>query len=86
MVLIYLPAKDLRVGYSVSSKVGNAVVRNHIRRCFREDFRILRPQLKPGKYIFAARTSAKEVPHALLTDSMRALLKRADLFGGSESQ
>ena len=80
MVLIYLPYREIRVGYSVSSKVGNAVVRNRIRRYLREDFRLLRPGLKPGRYIFAARTSAKEAAHGVLTGDIRQALKRAKLF------
>ena len=80
MVLMYLPARELRVGYSVSSKVGCAVVRNRIRRIFREDFRILRPSLKEGKYIFVARNGAKDVPHEELTRGMRSLVRRAGLM------
>ena len=80
MVLIYLPARETRVGYSVSSKVGNAVVRSRLRRFFREDFRMLRPSLKEGKYVFVARNQAKDTPHETLTADMRGLLKRADLF------
>ena len=79
MVLIYLPARELRVGYSVSSKVGCAVVRNRVRRILREDFRLLRPSLKEGKYIFVARVPAKDASHEELTRAMRYLIKRAGL-------
>lgn len=85
MVLIYVPAHELRVGYCVSSKVGNAVTRNRLRRCFREDFRMLRPSLKEGKYIFVARVSAKDAPRAALASHMRSLLSRAGLMGESPS-
>ncbi len=54
MVLVYLKARDVKVGFSVSAKVGNSVVRNRIRRCLREDFRMRRPFLVGGKYIFVA--------------------------------
>ena len=80
MVLIYVPARELRVGFSVSSKVGNAVTRNRLRRYFKEDFRMLRSQLKEGKYVFVARTSAKDAPHRLLKTHMHSLLTKAALF------
>jgi len=80
MVLVYVPAGELRVGYSVSSKVGCAVVRNRIRRCFKEDFRMLRSSVKEGKYIFIARVNAKDARHRELTANMRAVVKKAGLF------
>ena len=80
MVLIYLPAKDMKVGFSVSSKVGNAVCRNRLRRYFKEDFRIIRSRMKEGRYVFVARQSARETPHAILTSHMSSLVKRAGLF------
>ena len=80
MVLVYVPAKELRVGFSASSKVGNAVTRNHVRRVMKEDFRKLRPSLKEGKYIFVARVCAGSAPHGALTANMRALVVRAGLM------
>ena len=80
LVLIYLKGKEQRFGFSVSSKVGNAVTRNRIRRCMREDVRKMRTQLKCGKYIFVARPALKSVPHAELTREMQSLLSRAKLI------
>ncbi len=80
MVLIYVPSKDLKVGFSVSAKVGNAVCRNRLRRYFKEDFRMIRTKVKEGKYVFVARSSAKDTPHSVLTSHMSALIKRACLF------
>jgi len=79
LVLVYLKGKEQRFGFSVSSKVGNAVTRNRIRRCLREDVRRMRTQLKCGKYIFIARPALKAVPHAELTRELQALLARARL-------
>ena len=87
MVLIYLKARFLKVGFSVSSKVGNAVTRNRLRRRMKEDFRLLRPSLAPGKYIFVARTAAVTADYAAMASEMRALLKKAGLInptGGEE--
>lgn len=80
MVLIYLKARELKVGFSVSSKVGNSVERNRVRRRMREDFRMIRPRLLPGKYIFVARASAKDAPWREMAREMNALLHRANLF------
>ena len=80
MVLIYLKGREQRFGFSVSSKVGNAVTRNRIRRFLREDVRWLRTQLKCGKFIFVARPALKTVSHPELTRELKSLLARAKLL------
>jgi ribonuclease P protein component len=80
LVLVYLKARDVKVGFSVSSKVGNSVVRNRVRRYLREDFRMQRPSLVGGKYIFVARSAAARAPHAELTREMAYLLRKAGLY------
>ena len=46
--LTYVRAGKLQVGFSVSKKVGNAVVRNRVRRRLREIVRLNAPRLKSG--------------------------------------
>ena len=77
IVLVHLKGRDLKIGFSVSGKVGNAVTRNRIRRWMREDVRMIRARMKCGKYIFVARPSLKDVPHEALTKELYALLARA---------
>ena len=84
VVLVHLKGRDLKIGFSVSGKVGNAVTRNRIRRWMREDVRKLRAQLKCGKYIFVARPALKDVPHEALTRELRSLLTRAKLLKEEE--
>lgn len=80
LVLIYLKGKEQRFGFSISSKVGNAVTRNRIRRCMREEVRCMRTELKSGKYIFIARPALKNASHAELAREMRGTLRRAGLI------
>lgn len=77
LILVHMKGRDLKIGFSVSGKVGNAVTRNRIRRWMREDVRMIRARMKCGKYIFVARPSLKDVPHEALTKELYALLARA---------
>ena len=80
LVLVYLKGRDLKIGFSVSGKVGNAVTRNRIRRYLREDVRKMRAELKCGKYIFIARSAIVDMPHEAVTRQLRQLLQKAKLF------
>ena len=84
MTLVYLRARDQRVGFSVSAKVGCAVTRNRLRRCMKEDFRLVRPRLIAGKYIFVARIGAARAPHQALTAEMNRLLQKAGCFSDTQ--
>lgn len=84
LTLVFLRARDLKVGFSVSSKVGNSVTRNRLRRYMKEDFRLLRPGLKSGKYIFVARVQAAQAPHKALSSEMKYLLRKADLMRSAQ--
>ena len=80
VVLVFLKGRDLKIGFSVSHKVGNAVTRNRLRRWMREDIRRLRPLMKCGKYIFVAREAMREMEHKDLTRELKRTLERGKLL------
>ena len=69
LVALALPngTEHARLGLTVSSKVGNAVTRNRIRRHLREWFRAHRSELPKGHdVVIIARSSAAEATGAAL--------------------
>lgn len=75
-----------RVGFSVSKRVGGAVVRNRVKRRLRESIRRQISQLHMGwDIIVSARPQAAQAEYATLDAELRALCQRARLVRSIES-
>ena len=70
-----------RYGFSVSKRVGKAVMRNKVKRLLREILRLT--PLKPGwDIVFIAHRLAATADYANLDKSVKGLLSRAQLMEG----
>lgn len=70
-----------RLGLTVGTKVGKAVVRNRVRRRMRESYRLREGTVKTGyDLVLVARSAAAEARYRELDRHLGSLLKRLELF------
>ncbi|MBQ3054354.1 MAG: ribonuclease P protein component [Clostridia bacterium] len=87
MVVYVMPVKSTvnRLGLTVSTKVGNAVVRNRIRRRLREAYRSIENNIPNGiNMVIVARSSAKDRRSPELKASLVKILKKLDVWVDAE--
>ena len=75
-----------RVGYTVSAKLGHAVVRNRVRRRLREIYRLHEGQFQPGwDLVVVARTRAVDAPYRKLEQAYLSLAEKLGVLRKEET-
>lgn len=83
MTLIFVRARtyNTKVGFSVSKKIGNAVVRNKVKRRLKDSFGRYMPSIKKGYYVvIVARPPIAQATFSQLHEQVGALLNKAGLI------
>ena len=70
-----------RLGLTVSKKIGNAVVRNKIKRLIRENYRLREDKIMPGvDIVIVARHSVRDKSFHEIGKDMDYILKKSGLL------
>ncbi len=83
LMMTFLPTKlkDIKVGFSVSKKIGKSVVRNKIKRRLRESFVSLLKNIKPNyNFIFTAKQGIQDLDFHEIRQNMLEILKKYGLY------
>lgn len=73
-------SKEMKIGFSLSKKVGNAVVRNLYKRRLHEIFKDLLPGMKLNHYVIVASPYIRDAGYQELKDDILTTLEKSDFI------
>lgn len=85
-ITIYITKNKVKenvIGIAVSTKACNAVKRNHIKRLIRENYRLIKNDLKVGNnivFLWNKKEAADNADFYVIQNDVRELLKKANLL------
>ena len=79
-------SSENRIGYTISAKLGKAVVRNKVRRRLREIYRLHEDRFQPGwDLVVVARSAAVDAPYKKLEGAYLSLAGKLELLRKEDS-